>query len=139
MKEKRYRNDIVLVQYSKTKIIESTISSTYCLLTSNESLSTNSSNGNNPRLEMNIIRMHDHQIISKVSRKLPELGLAKLTLDPNNTPAWEVLELNLKPATKMSLFVDDHCISSTRPKMSLFVDDHCISSTRPKTDVKFCN
>ncbi|XKL69415.1 hypothetical protein PGB90_007184 [Kerria lacca] len=45
-----------------------------------------------------------------------ELRLARLALDPNNTPAWEVPELDLKPATKMPLFVGDHCISSTHPK-----------------------
>lgn len=45
-----------------------------------------------------------------------ELRLARLALDPNNTPSWEVPELDFKPATKMPLFVGDNCITSTQPK-----------------------
>lgn len=50
-----------------------------------------------------------------------ELRLARLALDPNNTPAWEVPEMDLKPATKMPLFVGDHCISSTHPKTDVSI------------------
>lgn len=34
-----------------------------------------------------------------------ELRLAQLALDPNNSPAWEVLETEQRPSTKMPLFV----------------------------------
>lgn len=51
-----------------------------------------------------------------------ELRLARLALDPNNSPAWEVPELDHRPSTKMPLFVGDHCISSTPPKTDVSVN-----------------
>lgn len=43
-----------------------------------------------------------------------ELRLARLALDPNNSPAWEVPDQELmRPMTKMPLFVGAHPIISS--------------------------
>lgn len=43
-----------------------------------------------------------------------ELRLARLALDPNNSPAWEVPDQELmRPMTKMPLFVGAHPITSS--------------------------
>lgn len=43
-----------------------------------------------------------------------ELRLARLALDPNNSPAWEVPDQELmRPLTKMPLFVGAHPITSS--------------------------
>jgi len=45
---------------------------------------------------------------------LVELRLARLALDPNNSPAWEVPDQELmRPMTKMPLFVGAHPITSS--------------------------
>lgn len=43
-----------------------------------------------------------------------ELRLARLALDPNNSPAWEIPDQELmRPITKMPLFVGAHPITSS--------------------------
>ncbi|XP_065214377.1 rho guanine nucleotide exchange factor 10-like isoform X3 [Planococcus citri] len=63
-------------------------------------------------------QLHTFQLDSPQIRNdwITELRLARLALDPNNSPAWEVPELDHRPSTKMPLFVGDHCIASTPPK-----------------------
>lgn len=43
-----------------------------------------------------------------------ELRLARLALDPSNSPAWEVPEQELRPSTKMPLFVGAHPVYTSQ-------------------------
>jgi len=57
---------------------------------------------------------------------LIELRLARLALDPNNSPAWEIPDQELmRPMTKMPLFVGAHPITSSSKQaevnLSLFL------------------
>ncbi|XP_066901721.1 rho guanine nucleotide exchange factor 10 [Halyomorpha halys] len=58
------------------------------------------------------------QMNSQETRKewITELRLARLALDPNNSPAWEVPEQELRPSTKMPLFVAAHPIYTAHPQ-----------------------
>ena len=40
----------------------------------------------------------------------PELRLAQLALDPNNSPGWDVLEQERSVSTKMPLYVKSHLV-----------------------------
>ncbi|XP_075237869.1 rho guanine nucleotide exchange factor 10-like [Lycorma delicatula] len=45
---------------------------------------------------------------------ITELRLARLALDPSNSPAWEVPEQELRPSTKMPLFVGAHPVYTSQ-------------------------
>lgn len=51
-----------------------------------------------------------------------ELRLARLSLDPNNSPAWEIPDQELmRPMTKMPLFVGAHPITSSSKQAEVIV------------------
>lgn len=56
------------------------------------------------------------QMDSPETRKewITELRLARLALDPSNSPAWEVPEQELRPCTKMPLFVAAHPVYTSQ-------------------------
>ena len=45
---------------------------------------------------------------------LPELRLAQLALDPNNSPGWDVLEQERSVSTKMPLFVKSFLVCQNK-------------------------
>lgn len=49
-----------------------------------------------------------------------ELRLARLALDPNNSPAWEMSEQDLRPATRMPLFVNAHPVYTAQPSSEVY-------------------
>ncbi|XP_073969841.1 rho guanine nucleotide exchange factor 10-like isoform X3 [Rhodnius prolixus] len=57
------------------------------------------------------------QMNSQEARKewITELRLARLALDPSNSPAWEVPEQELRPSNKMPLFVAAHPVYTPDP------------------------
>ncbi|XP_014242201.1 rho guanine nucleotide exchange factor 10-like [Cimex lectularius] len=57
------------------------------------------------------------QMNSQEARKewITELRLARLALDTNNSPSWEVPEQELRPSTKMPLFVAAHPVYTSDP------------------------
>uniref|UniRef100_A0A146LF55 Rho guanine nucleotide exchange factor 10 n=3 Tax=Lygus hesperus TaxID=30085 RepID=A0A146LF55_LYGHE len=58
------------------------------------------------------------QMCSQEARKewITELRLARLALDTNNSPAWEVPEQELRPSAKMPLFAAAHPVYTSDPQ-----------------------
>ncbi|CAA9996465.1 unnamed protein product [Nesidiocoris tenuis] len=67
------------------------------------------------------------QMNSQEARKewITELRLARLALDTNNSPAWEVPEQELRPSAKMPLFAAAHPVYTSDPESQSFFQVTC--------------